>query len=127
MRRNVDDVMYLRFKCKQGLATRKIIESRRQEYYDRVKEELDVLESKDFCSYILIVYDILNYAVKNNIPINYGRGSVGGSEVCYLLNIHQADPLKYDLIFSRFLNKDKVLYADIDLDVSSYNETKSLC
>lgn len=114
-----DDVMYLRFKCKQGLINRKIIDERRSEYNNRVKEELDVFEFHGFCSYILIVSDILDNARKNNIPVGVGRGSCGGSLVGYLLNIHQADPIKYDLIFARFLNKEKTDYPDIDMDFST--------
>jgi DNA polymerase-3 subunit alpha len=113
-----DDKLYLRFQCEKSYFARigeQTIEDKKI-YDDRVAEELDVLEFHDFSSYMLIVADYINWARKNNIAVGEGRGSVGGSLIAYLLGIHQADPIKYSLIFARFHNKEKSSFPDIDTD-----------
>ena len=111
-----EDKLYLRFKCKSALDLMSFDD--KKTYQDRLDEELDVIEYRGFSSYMLIVADYVNWARNNNISVGPGRGSVGGSLVAYLLGIHQADPIKYDLIFARFQNKEKTAYPDIDLDFS---------
>jgi len=111
-----EDKLYLRFKCK--LVLEKLTFSDKKVYEDRLDEELDVIEYRGFSSYMLIVADYVHWARSNNISVGPGRGSVGGSLVAYLLRIHQADPIKYGLIFARFQNKEKTAYPDIDLDFS---------
>lgn len=84
----------------------------------RIDYEMSVIHQMNFDGYFLIVWDFLNYCRKANIPIGAGRGSAGGSEVCYLLNITNIDPIEYNLIFERFLNIERISYPDIDSDTS---------
>lgn len=116
-----EDVLYLRYKCEIGFA-KKVPAGKEEEYRERLKEELDVFEYHGFSSYMLIVADIIEYAIKNNIRVGCGRGSVGGSLVAYFLDIHVADPIKYKLIFARFHNKEKTSFPDIDMDFPSYGQ-----
>jgi len=88
------------------------------EYESRLKSELKIIKDMGFSSYILIVYDIVHAARQRNIPVGPGRGSVGGSLVAYAIAITDVDPIKYDLIFERFLNQDRVSMPDIDIDFS---------
>ncbi len=112
------DKQFLRYKCVQYFKPRlpHIEESQVKEYEDRIVEELGVLEFHGFSSYMLMVADFIDWARKNNIRVGVGRGSVGGSLIAYLLGIHQADPIKYSLIFARFHNMEKSSFPDIDTD-----------
>jgi len=113
------DKLYLRFKCEKNFQSRvanRISPDKFPEYHARIAEELDVFEFHGFSSYMLIVADYIAFAKSKNIPVGPGRGSVGGSLVAYLLGIHQADPIKYGLIFARFHNKEKSSFPDIDTD-----------
>ncbi|MDP8216046.1 MAG: DNA polymerase III subunit alpha [Candidatus Kaelpia imicola] len=87
---------------------------------DRVKRrleyELNVINNLGFTNYFLIVRDFINFAREHDIPVGPGRGSAAGSIVSYLLNITTIDPLKYGLLFERFLNPDRVSMPDIDID-----------
>jgi len=87
---------------------------------DRLKQrmdmELSVINKSGYASYFLIVWDFINYARNHDIPVGPGRGSAAGSVVSYALGITDIDPLKYDLIFERFLNPDRVSLPDIDID-----------
>ena len=85
-------------------------------YLDRLKYELDVIISMNFEDYFLVVYDFIKYAKQNNILVGPGRGSAAGSLVSYSLGITEVDPIKFDLIFERFLNKDRITMPDIDTD-----------
>jgi DNA polymerase-3 subunit alpha len=82
----------------------------------RLDYELGVIKKTGFASYFLIVQDFVNWAKKQGIIVGPGRGSAAGSLVSYLLNITSIDPLKYDLLFERFLNPERVSMPDIDLD-----------
>lgn len=113
-----EDEAYIRYKCQKSLETYPKAQNKMKEYQDRLEKELDVFSFKGVNSYMLIVTDYLEYCRKNNIPVGPGRGSVGGSLAGFLLNIHQADPIQYDLIFERFFNKDKAGFADVDSDIS---------
>ncbi len=84
-------------------------------YQKRLEYELSVIEKMDFVDYFLIVYDYVLYAKKNNILVNC-RGSAAGSLVSYCLGITDIDPIKYGLMFERFLNPDRVTMPDIDMD-----------
>ena len=86
-------------------------------YLDRLNMELKVINDMNFTDYFLIVYDFVLYAKKSGIVIGPGRGSAAGSLVSYSLGITEIDPLKYDLIFERFLNKDRITLPDIDVDI----------
>ena len=73
----------------------------------------------NFCNYFLIVWDYVKYAKKNNILVGPGRGSAAGSLVSYTLGIIDIDPIKYDLLFERFLNPERITMPDIDIDFDS--------
>lgn len=115
-----EDKLFLRYRCFSKYSAyakaQNFTDSQREQYARRIDEELDVLEFHGFSSYMLIVADFIEWARKNDIAVGEGRGSVGGSLVAYLLGIHQADPIKYNLIFARFHNKEKSSFPDIDTD-----------
>ncbi len=85
-------------------------------YEDRLQEELEVIKEKKFASYFLVVSDMVNWAKQNEILVGPGRGSAAGSLICYLLGITDVDPIKYDLLFFRFINKERADWPDIDCD-----------
>ena len=101
--------------CSKGLQKR-LNNSVPARYVERLKSELKVIKEMGFIDYFLVVYDFILYAKKNKIIVGPGRGSAAGSLVSYTLGITEVDPLKYDLIFERFLNKDRVTLPDIDTD-----------
>jgi len=86
------------------------------QYLARLKEEFDLITSKKFEGYFLIVYELINWCKENDIMVGPGRGSVGGSLISYLLDITCVDPLEYDLLFSRFISEERIDYPDIDID-----------
>lgn len=106
---------YLEKLCQKGL-TLKFGENPAEEVKERLKYELSVIRQTGFASYFLIVQDFVNWAKEHRIVVGPGRGSVGGSIVAYLVNITNVDPLKYNLLFERFLNPDRISMPDIDLD-----------
>jgi DNA polymerase III subunit alpha len=85
-------------------------------YRSRLEEELGVIRDKNFASYFLVVADMINWAKENNIKVGPGRGSAAGSLVCYSLGITDVDPIKYDLLFFRFINPERNDFPDIDTD-----------
>ncbi len=85
-------------------------------YKDRLKHEINIINSMDYASYFLIVSDYIRWAKKNYIPVGPGRGSGAGSLVAYCLDITDLDPIEYDLIFERFLNPDRISMPDFDID-----------
>ena len=85
-------------------------------YLERLKEELDTVKNMGFLDYFLIVYDYVLYAKKNGIIVGPGRGSAAGSLISYAIGIIDIDPLKYDLLFARFLNPYRKKMPDIDID-----------
>ncbi len=88
----------------------------RESYLKRLNYELDIIDKMGFSNYFLVVYDFIRYAKKNQILVGPGRGSGAGSLVCYSLGITDIDPLKYNLLFERFLNPERVTMPDIDTD-----------
>ncbi len=100
--------------CNKSLAERGLIDD--DKYTERVKEELKVIEDKNFASYFLVVSDMVNWAKQNEILVGPGRGSAAGSLVCYLLGITEVDPIKFDLLFFRFINPERNDFPDIDTD-----------
>lgn len=110
-----DSENYLRTLANKGLLKRLggVIP---ENYQNRLNYELDVISSMGFTDYFLIVFDYVRYAIKNNIYVGAGRGSAAGSLVAYSLGITWIDPLKYDLLFERFLNPERVTMPDIDVD-----------
>lgn len=107
-------VEYLNKLCYEGL------EKRYPNYGEDLKERLDfelsVIQNMGYVDYFLIVWDFINYAKTNGIAVGPGRGSAAGSIVSYTLEITDIDPLKYQLLFERFLNPDRVSMPDIDID-----------
>ena len=85
-------------------------------YRKRFSYELDVIKKTGFAGYFLIVADFINYAKSNGIPVGPGRGSAAGSLIAYCLGITDIDPIRYDLIFERFLNPERISMPDIDVD-----------
>ncbi len=110
-----DSNTLLRSLCKKGL-NKRFNNNVKSEYVQRLKYELEVIENMGYVDYFLIVYDFILYAKKNNIVVGPGRGSAAGSLVSYCLGITEIDPIKYNLIFERFLNPDRVSMPDIDCD-----------
>ncbi len=85
-------------------------------YKDRLKHEIDIINSMNYASYFLIVSDYIKWAKKNSIPVGPGRGSGAGSLVAYCLDITDLDPIEFNLIFERFLNPDRISMPDFDID-----------
>lgn len=91
-----------------------------KEVEERIERELDIINQTGFSDYFLIVQDMVNWAKSRGIVVGPGRGSAAGSIVSYLLNITDVDPLKYDLLFERFLNPERNEMPDIDLDFADH-------
>ena len=120
---NVDSNSYLIALAKKGLAKRcqnKVPE----EYINRLKYELSVIQNMGFADYFLIVYDYVKYAKTHDVLVGVGRGSAVGSLVSYSLGITDVDPLKYHLLFERFLNPDRITMPDIDIDFEENGREK---
>ena len=113
-----NDAEYFIYRCKIGLKNRlkHVPEERHQEYEDRLVFEMDVINSMKFPGYMLIVWDFVKVAKEMGIAVGPGRGSAAGSLVAYSLDITDIDPMKYDLLFERFLNPERVSMPDIDMD-----------
>lgn len=101
--------------CKEGIKKR-YKENLSQNHLDRLSYELSVINQMGFVDYFLIVWDFIKYAKTNDIPVGPGRGSGAGSIVAYSLEITDIDPIKYELLFERFLNPERVTMPDIDVD-----------
>jgi len=97
-----------------------------EEIKQRLEYELSVIEKTGFASYFLIVQDFVNWAKQSGIIVGPGRGSAAGSIVSYILNITNVDPIKYDLLFERFLNPERISMPDIDLDFADTGRDKVL-
>ncbi len=113
---NADD--YLRLVCEQGLIARYGAERAKSDpvLRERLEYELGVIVEMGFSSYFLIVWDFIKYARDRDIPVGPGRGSAVGSIVAYCLRITDLDPIKFKLIFERFLNPERISMPDIDTD-----------
>ena len=117
------DIHTLTQKCLTGLKQASL--QNKQEYVDRLKEELNVIKDRGFAKYFLTMKAVADKATSVQIA-GPGRGSAAGSLVAYVLGITQIDPIKYGLLFSRFLRKDTVDYPDIDYDVSDPMQLKEM-
>lgn len=122
---NIDINEHFENECRKGFEKKlnKIIasyssfsEELMQEYKNRLDYEIKVIKSQNFAGYFLIVADFIKYAKDNQIPVGPGRGSAAGSLVAYCLDITEVDPIKYNLLFERFLNPDRISMPDIDVD-----------
>ncbi len=110
----IDAAQYLRALCYKGIQKRLDVVS--DVYVKRLNKELDIIIQMGFQDYFLIVWDYVKYAKKNNILVGPGRGSAPASLVSYSLGITDIDPIKYNLLFERFLNKERISMPDIDID-----------
>jgi len=113
-----NDAEYFIFCCERGLVNRlkHVPEKKHEEYRERLKFEMDIINSMKFPGYMLIVWDFVKVAKEMDIAVGPGRGSAAGSLVAYALDITDIDPMKYDLLFERFLNPERVSMPDIDMD-----------
>lgn len=111
---NTDDNVLLEQLCRIGLKERGF--EGNQVYEDRLNFELEVIKNMKFAGYFLIVWDFINFAKRNEIPVGPGRGSAAGSLAVYCLHITNLDPIPYNLLFERFLNPNRVSFPDIDID-----------
>ena len=105
---------YLNKLCYEGLERR--YENPSEELRERLKYELDTIQHMGYVDYFLIVWDFINYAKRHDIAVGPGRGSAAGSIVSYCLEITNIDPMRYQLLFERFLNPERVSMPDIDVD-----------
>ncbi len=112
---NQEAKKYLDILCHVGLKKR-FNNQITPRYLQRLEYELEIINKMGFDDYFLIVYDYVQFAKKNNILVGPGRGSAAGSLVSYCLGITNIDPIKYDLLFERFLNVDRISMPDIDID-----------
>lgn len=110
-----DHFAYLTRMCEEGLRER-YGEAPPQSYTDRLNYELNVIHSMGYVDYYLIVHDFVHYAKSQGIPVGPGRGSGAGSIAAYCIGITGIDPMKYQLLFERFLNPERVSMPDFDID-----------
>ena len=106
--------VYLQALCLKGIEKR--LGSVNNRYYERLSKELDTIKKMGFADYFLIVWDYVKYAKKSGILVGPGRGSAPASLVSYALGITDIDPLRYQLLFERFLNIERISMPDIDID-----------
>lgn len=122
-----EDKAYLRYKCIKGFNffTDGFSPEKKRDYWNRAKYELSVLEMHSFSSYMLIVADYVSWAREEGMGVGPGRGSAAGSIVAYFIGITSVDPIKYNLLFERFHNKQKKSFPDIDCDFAEPDRIKS--
>jgi DNA polymerase-3 subunit alpha len=139
---DVDNYDFLRALCFEGFKGLDLKKGTKEydSYVKRAKYELTTLKELGFIDYILLVWDVINFCKKEDIPTGIGRGSAAGSIVLYLIGVTKIDPVKYDLYFERFVSKirakkkvvdgitylDGSLMCDVDLDICYYNRQKVL-
>ncbi len=113
-----NDAEYFTYRCKVGLKERlkHVAQEKHEEYEKRLIFEMDIINSMKFPGYMLIVWDFVKVAKEMGIAVGPGRGSAAGSLVAYSLDITDIDPMKYELLFERFLNPERVSMPDIDMD-----------
>ncbi len=104
--------------CEEGLKERLkyVPKEEHGKYWERLRHEIDIINRMKFPGYMIIVWDFVREAKKRGIPVGPGRGSAAGSLVAYAMGITDIDPLKYNLLFERFLNPERVSMPDIDMD-----------
>lgn len=111
---------FFKYLCQQGLekliTQNYIPETHRQQYQERLDLEMDLIIRMGYVGYFLVVGDFIQWAKRNKIPVGPGRGSAAGALVAWCLEITNIDPLKYNLLFERFLNPERVSMPDIDID-----------
>ena len=112
-RRKVEEG-YQRKRVQGGYDEKTLKESRR-----RIERELPIYIENNFMQYMLVVQDYISWARDNGIGVGFGRGSVGGSEIAFVLDISDTDPIRYDLLFERFLNPERISPPDVDTDFAA--------
>ncbi|MBL8692956.1 MAG: DNA polymerase III subunit alpha [Planctomycetes bacterium] len=116
--------------CEEGFERRYPAEStapeKRASARQRLLAEMNVIRSMGFVAYFLIVWDLIRYARESGIPVGPGRGSAAGSIVAFVLWITDVDPLRYDLLFERFLNPERISMPDIDIDFCMENRGRMI-
>lgn len=117
-------VSYLRYLCEKALPKRYEVVD--ENVRKRLEFELDIINTMGYACYFLIVWDFINYCRENDIPVGPGRGSAAGSIVAYLLRITNIEPMRYNLLFERFLNPERVSMPDIDTDFCYVKRDKVL-
>lgn len=123
LKEGVEAKEYLKQLCFVGL-NKRLNGRRDKRYEDRLSYELSIITKMHFENYFLIVFDFIAYARKKGIYIGPGRGSAAGSLVAYSLGITMIDPMKYDLLFERFLNPERISMPDIDVDIPDKNRSE---
>lgn len=118
------DYTYLKEMCRIGLKKR-FGERVSSTYIERIKHELHIIKEMGFCNYFLVVMDYVRFAKEKGILVGPGRGSAAGSLVAYVLDITDIDPIKYNLLFERFLNPNRITMPDIDIDFE-YNRREEV-
>ena len=113
---------YFTWKCQQGLIARGL--SDKKEYQDRLAYEIEVITAKNICGYFLVVQDFIQWAKQNEVPVGPGRGSGVGALTTYCLGITNVDPVKYGLLFERFISPERKSYPDLDIDFSQAKRNK---
>lgn len=115
------DNAYLRFRVAKRYReyTKTFDRARQKQYWERLEAELEILETRGFCSYMLIVADAIQWAESQDVWTGIARGSAGSSLIAYFLGIHKLDPIPYGLLFERFQNKERAQCPDIDTDILS--------
>jgi len=122
---NAKPIDYLKELCEEGLKKR-YDKDRSNDAQKRLDYELDIISSMGFADYFLIVHDFVKFAKEKGIVVGPGRGSAAGSIIAYSLNITTVDPLKYGLLFERFLNPERVSMPDIDIDFADHRRNEVL-
>lgn len=112
---NMNHFEYFRMLCLEGMKKR-YGDNPPKEYYDRLDYELETVEKMGYTDYYLIVADFVSFAKSKSIPVGPGRGSGAGSIAAYCMGITDLDPMKYNLLFERFLNPERVSMPDFDID-----------
>lgn len=115
---------YLTELCYEGMVRRYGSQTPGEVYTKRLEYELGVIKRMGFCDYFLIVWDFIRAAREMGVPVGPGRGSAAGSIVAYLLGITDIDPIRYGLLFERFLNPERISMPDIDVDFSDDGREK---
>ena len=118
-----DEVSWFKHKIKEGFIKKRVQAGASKEVIresqKRIAHELPVFTENNFAQYMLVVQDYINWAREHGILVGFGRGSVGGSEIAYLMNISDTDPIRHNLMFERFLNPERISPPDVDTDFAA--------
>ena len=109
-------IRYSEIGLKKRITNSKVVKDKENIYFERLSYELDIISNMGFSGYFLIVSEFVNWAKENNIPVGPGRGSGAGSLVAWALGITDLNPIKYNLLFERFLNPERISMPDFDID-----------